>query len=53
MELGPAAMASASALASKKGARWRGEGEGEHKGATELGVSTPRVREAGVRPLGS
>ena len=35
MELGPAAMAV------------RGEGEGEHEGAAELDVSTPRAREAG------
>jgi len=48
-----AVMAGVSVLTSRKGARQRGEGEGEHEGAAELGVSTPRAREAGARPLGS
>ena len=35
--------AGASALASRKGARWCREGEGEHEGIVELSVSTPRA----------
>ena len=38
MELVLAAIAGASALASRKGVRRHGEGEGEHEGAAELGI---------------